>query len=98
MTPEQRQEIYRKKAKMPRDQWLLARKEAREKEIEMYKEDQRRREKEQRMIIDDLTYWEEKEAYLAEKYENPETMNCRTLRRQEFQIGNAVTQMVTQIK
>lgn len=39
MTPEQRQEIYRKKAKMPRDQWLLARKEAREKEIEMYKED-----------------------------------------------------------
>ncbi|KAH9428666.1 hypothetical protein MCOR02_011212 [Pyricularia oryzae] len=68
MTPEQRQEIYRKKAKMPRDKWLLARKEAREKEIEMYKEDQRRRENEQTMIIDDLAYWEGKEAYLAEKY------------------------------
>ncbi|KAI7913789.1 hypothetical protein M0657_009847 [Pyricularia oryzae] len=68
MTPEQRQDIYRKKAKMPRDKWLLARKEAREKEIEMYKEDQRRREKEQTMIIDDLAYWEGKEAYLAEKY------------------------------
>ncbi|TLD16460.1 uncharacterized protein PgNI_01113 [Pyricularia grisea] len=46
---------------MPRDQWFLARKEAREKEIEM-------REKEQTMIIDDFTYWEEKEAYFAEKY------------------------------
>ncbi|KAL5867591.1 hypothetical protein ACKVWH_011544 [Pyricularia oryzae] len=72
---------------MPRDQWLLTRKEAREKEIEMYKKDQRRREKEQRMIINDLTYWEEKEAYLAEKYASL--------------IGaerNAVTQMVTQIK